>query len=238
MFCYFGFDDRGKTVTKFLKAYKEALTKHRNYFENEKICRSWEITKRTKTRICESITYPVLLYRWKCWTVRKQYEKAFLQQKFNTAEELKLMTWEFLIVETTLLDKIIQRRLRVDRHPNNAPHMKCKRKIKTALDKQCKRWLNKTLANVEKSIALGFRNWWCILWFTVGLMRVHCSFLLNQGYKIVNNGKFLLDQSPQHVGIHQRHKVAKTRLFATKEIFICSQCIIIVYRFHEIILQQ
>jgi hypothetical protein len=106
-----------------------------------RIWRSKELTKKTKIQVYETMIQPILLYGSECWTMRKQDEKRILTAEMSWLRKIAGVSRlqrirnddirQALGIQTTLLDKVIQRRLRwfghvermpFDRIPHNALH--------------------------------------------------------------------------------------------------------------------
>src|SRR5688572_20604618 len=96
-----------------------------------RIWRSRESTKKAKIKIYEMMIQPIFVYGSECWTMRKQDEKRILIAEMSwlrkTAEISKLQKIRnydirhALRIETTLLDKVVQRRLRWFGHVERMP---------------------------------------------------------------------------------------------------------------------
>ena len=102
-----------------------------------RIWRSKELTKKTKIQVYETMIQPILLYGSECWTMRKQDEKRILTAEMSWLRKIAGVSRlqrirndeirQALGIQTTLLDKVIQRfghveRMPFDRIPHNALH--------------------------------------------------------------------------------------------------------------------
>ena len=87
-----------------------------------RIWRSRELTKKTKIKIYETMIQPIFLYGSECWTMRKQDEKRILTAEMSWLRKIAGISRlqkirnddirQSLGIQTTLLDKVVQRRLR------------------------------------------------------------------------------------------------------------------------------
>ena len=106
-----------------------------------RIWRSRELTQKTKIKIYETMIQPIFLYGSECWTMRKQDEKRILTAEMSWLRKIAGISRlqkirnddirQALGIQTTLLDKVVQQRLRwfghvermpVDLTPHNVLH--------------------------------------------------------------------------------------------------------------------
>src|SRR6218665_1459035 len=143
-----------------------------------RIWKSKELTKKTKIKIYETMIQPIFLYGSECWTMRKLDEKRILAAEMSWPWRIagvrptrlhKIRNDDIrqaLCSQTTLLDKVVQRRLRwfghvermsIIRIPNNALHARVERKRNKGRPRL--RWIDNVKEDIE-SIGMTLSEQW------------------------------------------------------------------------------